>query len=763
MASQDTTEATVDKASLTFTELDWQTTQTVTVTGVDDVTVDGNQSVVIALTINAVGTTDTTGYALLNPPDVTILNTDNDVAGVTVTPTSLTTSEDGNSATFTVRLNTQPAAGQSVVILVQNGDATEIDVDKTTLTFTEVDWQTAQTVTVTGVADGLADGNQVVNVALITDTLQTTDNVYDAVDPADVSVTNLDNTPAVTVNPTSGLTTTELGGTDTFTVVLNAAPAVSSVVIIDIDSGTPAGEVSVDKSQLTFDEFDWATPQTVTVMGLDDALPDGSQLVTLALTMNGGTTDAGYLAIDPSDVTVTNSDDEVIEVVVTPTSGLVTSESGASATFTVSLSSLPNNDVVVDVVSSDPSEATTDKAQLTFTTADWNTSQTVTVNGVNDTATDGDVGLTIQLTINGPGTTDTTGYASLDPPDVSVTNVDNEPGNEGTPGAPLDLTGTTPYGGTVAASSSSYYTVTGLAPNTSYFVTLSSLVNPAIFEAYSDAGYSSLLCTGNQNSGDSRPKSCYATSNGSGELYIKVTNSSGTLGSTYQIDVQLPPANEGTSGAPIDLTGLLPYPAGQVGAASSSYYVVTGLTPGADQYVRLTNLTQNIDLFVYSDSGFSTQLCSSSASTIAEACVATVPGSGNLYFRAQNVSGQPGATYTVDVIDPPVAEGTAGSPVDITGMLPYGGTMVSPGSFYRITGLTPGTVYTVSMTEMTSGGSLRVYSDAGFSTLECSSNGAVNLPESCQATANPSGILYVNADTAGLTGAGATTYNIRVQ
>jgi hypothetical protein len=101
------------------------------------------------------------------------------------------------------------------------------------------------------------------------------------------------------------------------------------------------------------------------------------------------------------------------------------------------------------------------------------------------------------------------------------------------------------------------------------------------------------------------------------------------------------------------------------------------------------------------------------------------------------------------------------SPVDITGLLPYGGTTVVSGSFYRITGLTPGTVYTVSMTELTAGGQLRVYSDAAFSTLEDSSNGGVNLPEVCQATANPSGILYINADVDNSNR--PTTYNVRVQ
>ena len=752
VTSLDTTEVTVDKAQLTFTESDWATPQVVTATGVDDAAVDGNQTVTVQLAIDGVGTTDA-GYQALNPPDVSIVNTDDDVAGVTVTPTSLTVSETGSSATFSVRLNTLPSG--DVVILVQNGDTSEISVDKSTLTFTPSDWQTAQIVTVNGVADALADGNQVVNVALITDTLLTTDSNYDAVDPPDVLVTNIDNTPAVTVTPTSGLSTSETGTTASFTVRLNTQPQTGTVVKIDLLSGD-TNEVTVDKSQLTFDEFDWSTPQTVVLTGVDDGNPDGSQLVTISLTMNGGTTDTDYAVIDPPDVTVTNADDEVIQVNVTPTSGLITTEGGASDTFTVSLSSLPTGNVVIDILSLDTSETTVDKAQLTFTTSDWLTPQTVTVKGVNDTATDGDQAVTIQITMN--GSTADANYAVLDPDDVSVTNQDNEPSSEGSSGAPVNITGSLPYGGSNASGESSYYKITGLAANTQYFITISSLINPSILYVYSDSGFSTLECTGNQNSGDSRPKSCYGNSNGSGELYIRVANNAGASGSTYRIDITLPPADEGTV-TPVDLTGLLPYTLGQVGSGSS-YYMVTGLPVGVSKLVKMTNLTQNIDLFVYSDSGFSSLLCSSSASTIAESCAATVPGSGTLYFEAQLQSGS-GATYYVDVTDPPVNQGTSGSPVDITGQLPYAGTLLSGASYYVLTGLTPGTVYTVLMTEVTGGGGLEVYTDSGFSTLGCSSNGAVNLPESCQATANPSGKLYIRTHTP--TSAGGTTYNLRAQ
>jgi hypothetical protein len=41
LSSSDTTEGTVGPASLTFTTANWQTPQTVTVTGADDALVDG--------------------------------------------------------------------------------------------------------------------------------------------------------------------------------------------------------------------------------------------------------------------------------------------------------------------------------------------------------------------------------------------------------------------------------------------------------------------------------------------------------------------------------------------------------------------------------------------------------------------------------------------------------------------------------------------------------------------------------------------------
>ena len=80
-------------ASLTFTTANWNVAQTVTVTGVDDAVVDGDVGYTI-VTAPAVSTDP--NYTGVNAADVAVTNTDNDSAGITVTPTAgLMTTEAG--------------------------------------------------------------------------------------------------------------------------------------------------------------------------------------------------------------------------------------------------------------------------------------------------------------------------------------------------------------------------------------------------------------------------------------------------------------------------------------------------------------------------------------------------------------------------------------------------------------------------------------------------------------------------------------------
>src|SRR2546429_401096 len=89
---------------------------------------------------------------------------------------------------------------------------TEGTVAPASVTFTPASWNTAQTVTVTGVDDFAVDGN--VAYTIVTAAATSTDGSYNRMNVADVAVTNMDNdTAGISVIPTSGLTTTEGGGT----------------------------------------------------------------------------------------------------------------------------------------------------------------------------------------------------------------------------------------------------------------------------------------------------------------------------------------------------------------------------------------------------------------------------------------------------------------------------------------------------------------------------------------------------------------------
>jgi hypothetical protein len=68
---------------------------------------------------------------------------------------------------------------------------------------------------------------------------------------------------------------------------------------------------------------------------------------------------------------------------VTPTTLSVNEHAGTN-TFAVSLDAKPSSNVVMNVVSSAVSQATVSPSTLTFTSATWDTPQTVTVTGVND-------------------------------------------------------------------------------------------------------------------------------------------------------------------------------------------------------------------------------------------------------------------------------------------------------------------------------------------------------------------------------------------
>ena len=139
-------------------------------------------------------------------------------------------------------------------------------------------------------------------------------------------------------------------------------------------------------------------------------------------------------AIDPVGLTVTqtvniqiNDLNDTFGVLVTG-SDVQTTESGETASIDFVLITQPTANVIIGLSLSDTTEGSLSTSQLTFTPENWNTAQTITINGVDDGLTDGDV--TYQLITANTTSNDTT-YNGLVVDNVTLTNIDDEIDTDG--------------------------------------------------------------------------------------------------------------------------------------------------------------------------------------------------------------------------------------------------------------------------------------------------------------------------------------------
>jgi len=342
----------------------------------------------------------------VNPVDITGSVTDNNVAEVLVQPAQspLQTSEAGGTDFIDYVLTAQPTA--DVSFQLSSDDPAEASVSPSTVTFTSANWDTPQTVQVTGLDDDVDDETQ---DYLITSTpTSSSDGFWQGVLVASVAGQNADDgdTAGVQVVPVSGLLTNESGTTDTFSVVLTSQPVFFVTVTATSDDSTEGllsasgGSPFSASTTIEFTISNWNVPQTITVQGQDDAVEaDGDVTYQVQLTVASG--DASYGGNFSSSVEVTNQDDEgPVSIQVTPLE-LFLDEDGAPQTVEVRLATEPTSDVTFPVSSTDPTEAIVTPGVLVFTPSNWNTPQAVTVTPQEDLIIDDDRTLQIEL---GPAT-----------------------------------------------------------------------------------------------------------------------------------------------------------------------------------------------------------------------------------------------------------------------------------------------------------------------------------------------------------------------
>ena len=296
---------------------------------------------------------------------------DDDGVAFRVSPDTVTVPEDG-TATYEVWLATRPT-GQVMVRPSVQGNS-DVTVSPPSLTFGPTTWETRQTVEVAAAHD--PDGDD--DTATVTHTGAGAD--YEGVTGGTVAV-KVNDDDATSTAVALALEPTEVaedGGPATVTVTarLNGAARAAPTEVAVTVAGATATAVT---------DFATVTGFTITIL-VDQTEATGSFALTPVnddidegsgetLTVSG-TSD---LRVDPATLTITDDDERGI---VTPETVAVAEQ--GSSDYTVALASEPTGEVEVRVTVANNGDVTVSPERLTFTAANWQQPQPVTVMAEHD-------------------------------------------------------------------------------------------------------------------------------------------------------------------------------------------------------------------------------------------------------------------------------------------------------------------------------------------------------------------------------------------
>lgn len=297
--SSNVAEASVSPANLTFAPSNWNVTQYVTVTGVDDSKADGTQPYTVTLAVDPSNSVPSYAPNPTSPPTVIVNgnNLDNDVVQIVVVPSSTNISE-GGSAALNISLASQPTGTVVVGVSTQASPTWRpaASLSAASLTFDSNTWNQAKSVMVSSPQD-CSVGNYTVN-ASASIASGTTDMAYASASTQTVPFTVVNDDVItgnrITVSPTDLSLATKPA---TFTVAFATRPlddvalpltaVLTNKSISFTENGMFTTDVTVSKSGLTC---------PVVTISVNGTATDG----TIHISPDSSTSDTDYQGVSPT-------------------------------------------------------------------------------------------------------------------------------------------------------------------------------------------------------------------------------------------------------------------------------------------------------------------------------------------------------------------------------------------------------------------------------------------------------------------------------
>lgn len=152
ISSNNSSRISISKSSLVFTASNWNTEQSVKFTAIDNSIADGD--VTFSVTIKS--TSADINYNNLSSR-FAITVKDNDVSGI-IADTTQATINEGQDITRTFKLKSQPTS--NVILNISSNDTnSRLSISKSSLVFTESNWNIEQSVVFTAIDNNIKDGD----------------------------------------------------------------------------------------------------------------------------------------------------------------------------------------------------------------------------------------------------------------------------------------------------------------------------------------------------------------------------------------------------------------------------------------------------------------------------------------------------------------------------------------------------------------------------------------------------------------------------
>lgn len=377
---------------IVFTSADWNQTQAVTVTAVDDAVVEGDH---LCSPVATFVSFDADYGNMAQQYLSTLTISDNDWAAYTsplqgsvneeIVDANDTASEDGDTGLFLFGLTSEPVSDVTVTFSSLTGE--DCAFAPGSITITAADWQELRTVTVEAIDDALVEGNELCTPVA---SFFTVDPNYQLADAQLNSILITDNDEAGATLPDEAVIdgvevsadaeASEDGDPARILMRLDSEPS-GPVNVSFVD---PTGQCDYTPNPLSFDPADWDTVKAVIVTAVDDGDTETDQTCQPIGVMSSNDTEYDGRQVVMPMIAVIDNDDAGIDVAQNATSA---TEGGDDGMLSFALTALPQADVTLSFAGD--GQCSVSPESITFGPGDFDAWQAIAIIATDDDETEG--------------------------------------------------------------------------------------------------------------------------------------------------------------------------------------------------------------------------------------------------------------------------------------------------------------------------------------------------------------------------------------